>query len=66
MLIIFINLCSVPPAIAIRGNNTPVVLNETGGSFELCVVKRSGSISATGLTVELRFIDIGPLPIAGV
>ena len=52
--------------IAIRGNNTPVLLNETGDSFELCVVKRGGSISATGLTVELQFIDTGPLPAAGV
>ena len=69
-----LSLCSVPPvhfsAIAIRSDGMPVTLNEnangSGGSVEVCVVKRSGSVSATGLTVELLFNAIGNLPRAGV
>ena len=69
-----LSLCSVSlvyfPAIAIRSNDMPVTLNEnvngSGNSVEVCVVKRSGSISATGVTVELLFSTVGDIPKAGV
>ena len=42
-----------------------LILDENGGSVELCVVKRSGSVPETGLTVQLRFGKIGDMPLAG-
>ena len=42
-----------------------LILDENGGSVELCVVKRSGSVPATGLTVQLRFQKSGDTPLAG-
>ena len=52
--------------IAIRSDGEILILNENGSSIHMCVVKRSGVVPATGLTVYLEFERSGGRPLAGM
>ena len=43
----------------------PIILDENGGSGQICVIKRGGIVPSDGLTVELRFFQFGGSPLAG-
>lgn len=43
----------------------PIKLDENGGSGQICVIKRGGTVPSDGLTVELRFSMFGGSPLAG-
>lgn len=43
----------------------PLRLDENGGSGQICVIKRSGTVPSDGLTVELNIFALGGSQLAG-
>lgn len=42
-----------------------LILDENGGSGQICVIKRNGIVPSDGLTVELRFLRSGGSTLSG-
>lgn len=42
-----------------------LMLDENGGSGQICVIKRNGIVPSDGLTVELRFLRSGGSTLSG-